>query len=427
MVTMILVIIVITLSRRLAAPGRRVPVVAIILVFATLVPIPTIYRNQMLPTISSAPPVDLFGIDSVSLNDDLSHLERWTKDNGGAWYTKAVSPGLLTNSVWSSLLLLKPISEHGVFHTFQSIPDISNSSLIKEARKQGYYTISKFSDQTTCWAGSDHAFDQNLSGPLGWRQIATRIYENASIVLPLVRPVLPRIPFSSVPPNHAGAYTYSIEREINEILSPSSTKTTTLVVGHSTYLHMPAYPKYLDMSWSEFKRVLWSPAYKIQDRSFDWQDTDRPDDAIPLRQWKLKRMQAVLSEAVEQTMFLERGGRMILFSDHGDRIGISPQNFHEDRYHNVMFATFNLPVRDTSLPISTMDSGPILGLVQREPFDPVVQYANSEPSEWPQLKHSAKIEWDGRVSFNNDLLSVIFKRLQSYRPISNAGEIPKMQ
>jgi hypothetical protein len=322
---------------------------------------------------------------------------------------------------------LKPISEHGVFHTFQSIPDISNSSLIKEARKQGYYTISKFSDQTTCWAGSDHAFDQNLSGPLGWRQIATRIYENASIVLPLVRPVLPRIPFSSVPPNHAGVYTYSIEREINEILSPSSTKTTTLVVGHSTYLHMPAYPKYLDMSWSEFKRVLWSPAYKIQDRSFDWQDTDRPDDAIPLRQWKLKRMQAVLSEAVEQTMFLERGGRMILFSDHGDRIGISPQNFHEDRYHNVMFATFNLPVRDTSLPISTMDSGPILGLVQREPFDPVVQYANSEPSEWPQLKHSAKIEWDGRVSFNNDLLSVIFKRLQSYRPISNAGEIPKMQ
>lgn len=422
MLSLTLFFIVIALSAALASPGHRASVVTVVLVFAVLVPVPTICRNKMTPTTPSVPPVVLLGIDSISQKDDLSHLESWTRSNGGMWYTKAVSPGLLTNAVWTSILLLKPVKEHGVFHTFQSSSDDSNSSLIKEAGKKGYCTVSVFPDQLTCWVGADYAFDLDRSGPVGWRQLATSIFSNASILLPLTKPFLPMLPFTTTPPNQAGTYTYCIERQFNEVFSQSSSKKATLVVGHSTYLHVPAYPKYMDLSWDECKRVMRSPAYRINDRSFDWQDTDRPDDPIPLHQWKLKRVQTALIEAVDRMGFLERGGRMILLSDHGDRIGISSRNFHEERYHNVMFATFNLPVRDASLPISTVDSGSILGLVEREPFDPVVEFTIGEPSEWRPLVDSAKLKWDGRVYLNDNLLSVIFRRLCTYRPYSQTSQ-----
>jgi hypothetical protein len=107
---------------------------------------------------------------------------------------------------------------------------------------------------------------------------------------------------------------------------------------------------------------------------------------------------------------------MILFSDHGDRIDINYDNFHEGRFCNVMFATFNLPVRDMDKPISTMDAGTILGLVLHEPFDPVVEFTVAEPSEWAPLVHSAKLEWNGRVRLDEGLLSIIFRRLRSHRP-----------
>jgi hypothetical protein len=372
--------------------------------------------------ISSTPQAVLLGIDSVSLSDNLSHLERWTKEKGGTWYSKAVSPGLLTNAVWSSILLMKPVREHGVFHTFQSGPDNSGSSLVTEARKQGYYTVSVFPDQLTCWVGSDFTFDKNRSGPVGWRQLATNLFANASILLPLVKPILPWFPIFSVPPNHAGSFTYSIEREFNEIFCQSSPGQPTLVVGHSTYLHVPAYPLYLDLSWEECKRVLRSPAFQLNDRSFNWQDQDQLNDVIPLRQWKLRHVQTVLTASIERSRFLERGGKMILLSDHGDRAGISSENFQEERFHNVMFATFNLPARQQDIPISTIDSGSLLGLVQRAPFDPVVEFALGEPSEWPPLVHSAQLTWNGRVYLNQKLLTVIFERLQGHRPWENLAD-----
>lgn len=189
--TLLLAFIVVVCSARLASPGRRISVVAIILLFAAIAPLPAICRNQMVPTIPAVPPVVLLGIDSVSQIDDLSHIENWTRNNGGAWYTRAVSPGLLTNPVWSSILFLKPVREHGVFHTFQSYPNPSVGSLVDAAKRQGYYTISAFSDQLTEWPGSDCDFDSDLSGPVGWRQLATNIFENASILLPLIKPILP--------------------------------------------------------------------------------------------------------------------------------------------------------------------------------------------------------------------------------------------
>lgn len=400
----------------LSTPGHRLYVVITILAFSVVAPLPVICRNQMIPKIPSPSPTVLLGIDSLSFSDNLSHIRHWTQTKGGAWYAKAVSPGLLTNPVWTSILLMEPVHEHGVFHVFQSRPDSSSESLIASAKKHGYYTVSFFSDQLTCWIGGDYAFDQNRSGPMGWRQLSTIIYEDSSILLPLWKPVLPNLPFSSVPPNHAGVYTYSIERELSEVLSQPPHKKGTLVVGHSTYLHIPSYPKYSDLSWDECKRVLRSQAFRIMDRSFDWQDVDRPKDPIPLRHWKVQRIQTAITEAMEWTGFLQRGGRMILFSDHGDRAGISPKNLHEERYYHVMFATFGLPVRELNEPISTMDSGSILGLAQNGPFDPSVEFAISEPSEWPLLVNSSKLNWDGRVHLNREMLANIFKRLQSYSP-----------
>lgn len=401
----------------LSTPGHRICVVTIILIFTILIPFPAIYRNQIKPSLPATPPVVLLGIDSLSHSDDLLQIKHWIRAKGGAWYTHAVSPGLLTNAVWTSIILSKPVHEHGVFHTFQSKPAIfSSDSLIDKAHEQGYYTVSVFPDQFTCWPGSEYNFDLNLSGPIGWRQLAVTIFENSSILLPLFRPILPRLPFSSVPPNHAGAYTYSIEREFNEILSQSSAKSATLVIGHSTYLHVPIYPKYSDLSWIEIKRVLRSPVNRITDRCFDWQDVDHPDDPIPLRQWKVRHVQTAITETIDRLRFLERGGKLILFSDHGNRIDLCSTNFNEDRYFHVMFASFGLPVRDLNTPISTMESASILGLVQNEHFDPVVEFAIGEPFEWEALAQSTKLDYSGRVHLNDELLSAIYKRLRSHRP-----------
>ena len=406
----------------LASPGHKASVVATLLICAVLAPLPCLWRNHRAPVPAVPPPLVLLGIDSLSLSDDLSHIRQWTLANGGAWYTYAVSPGLLTNAVWTSILLIKPVREHAIFHTFQSSVESSSNSLVEQAKKQGYYTVSMFPDQLTCWLGSEYAFDLDLSGPVGWRQLATSTFENASVVLPLFRPSLPRLPFSSVPPNHAGTFTYSIDREFNEMLSQSSAKGATLVMGHSTYLHLASYPKYFDLSLEECRKVLNSQAGRVKDRSFDWQDVDRPDDAIPIRRWKVMRVQSAIANALERSKFLERGGKMILISDHGDRVGLSPENFHEERYHRVMFATFGLPRRNASMPISVIDSGSILGLAEHRPFEPIVEYAMGDPAEWPLLMQSVRLRWDGSVHLDPDILSTIFTRLRSHRPWPTTGD-----
>jgi len=400
----------------LALPGHRISVVSILLISAILAPLPSLCGNHRFTVPLSPPPLILLGIDSLSHSDDLSYIRQFTQSNGGAWYKHAVSPGLLTNAVWTSILVMKPVREHGVFHTFQSRPKCSTASLVEEANKQGYYTVSVFPDQLTCWVGSDYAFNLDLSGPIGWRQLTSQIFGDASVLLPLVKPILPKFPFSSVPPNHTGSFTYSIDREFNEIFSQSSVQRGTLVIGHSTYLHVPAYPKYLDLSFEDFKRVLLSRASRLKDRSFDWQDLDQPDDAIPIRRWKVMHVQTAIADAMKRFRFFERGGKMILFSDHGDRVGLSDENFHDERYHHVMFATFGLPVRDLSLPISLIDSASILGLVQHKPFNPVVEYTNGNASEWSLLMKSASLKTDGSVHLNVGILSNIFKRLRSHQP-----------
>jgi len=97
------------------------------------------------------------------------------------------------------------------------------------------------------------------------------------------------------------------------------------------------------------------------------------------------------------------------------------QKYHSKRYYNVLLATFGLPVRDLDQPISTIDVGSILGLIQHEPADPQVEHAMGTPSEWQTLAKTARLEWDGKVLLNKDLLTSIFLRLDSHRPWCSAN------
>jgi hypothetical protein len=403
-----------------ARPGKKSMVVASLLAAGFVFPGLTLLRNQMGPSVPAVPPVVFLGIDSISRADDVATLRDWFAANGGTWYTEAVSPGLLTNAVWPGILMQKPVRESGVFHTFQDPDRGGGHDLVHMARAQGYRTVSFFSDQFTCWVGSSFPFDENRSGPRGWRQLATGIVANNSILLPLCRPWLPAFPWTVVPPNHAGVYTYSIRRELDDIFAQSSPGGKTMVFGHTTYLHTPDYPNILDLPWSTYRRVLAAPLRNVQDRSFDWQDRTRPYDVIPLREWKVQHIQEALIAAVRETRFLERGGRLLLISDHGDRIGISPETFRDPRYWNVLFATCNLPSQPADTPLSSLDAGRILGLTNTPPFPPVVEYANGNALEWRALGRSAKISWDGSVHFDDTILAGIFRRLQSYRPQSTA-------
>ncbi len=64
----------------------------------------------------------VLGLDSLSRRDAGEELRRMALARGGTWYARAVTPGLLTNVVWLSLVTSHRPSEIGVFFTFQS-PD----------------------------------------------------------------------------------------------------------------------------------------------------------------------------------------------------------------------------------------------------------------------------------------------------------------
>lgn len=407
----------------LAAPGSRLRVLTAIMVIGLIIPVPVaIHLPKNIQ--SGEAPLVLLGLDSLSHDDNLTLLKTWTEKNSGTWYSRPVTPGLLTNSVWTSLITMRPVHDHGVFHTFQPFPKLREiKTLIELAKQAGYRTVSVFPDQQTCWVGTQAGFDDDRSGPVGWRQLATSYVENASILLPLVRPLLPKLPFSAVPPNHLGTFTYNLDRELNEIFAMSSPGARTFVAAHLTYLHTPRFPQYAELSWQERLQVLGAEVRSVRDRSFDWQDIDLPTDPIPLNEWKEQRLQQAVVNSIETTKFLERKGRLFLFSDHGDRHGMTLDNFWEERYHRVLLLTFGLPTRDLEAPISLLDASSLLGLATESPaFDPIVEYMNSQSFEWSILMKSARPRWDGSVELDERLLRVIFRGLRSYRPW--ASQIP---
>ncbi len=409
-------LLVAVLSACRGRPGKRLMVGLCVLAAGFVLPGLTCGRNASTPSLSGPPPTVLLGLDSISLGDDVSYLRDWTVARGGEWHTNVVSPGLLTNAVWSSLVTQKPVREHGVFHTFQGIKDPGQCVLVRSAREQGYFTVALFSDQFTSWTGNECLFDRDRSGPKGWRQMATTLYANNSLLLPLARPLLPMLPWSTTPPNQAGTFAYSLRREINEIFTQSSAAGKTMVFGHVTYLHVPCYPSLFKLSEGDLRRVLAAAVSQVQDRSFDWQDFDHPDDALPLRRWKVRHLQETVVRGIEETGFLEQGGKLTLFSDHGDRLGLEPRTFRNPRYWNVLFATFNLPASEMEKPVSLLDCGAILGLTPSRPFAPVVEYALGNVEEWQLLGQTASVAWDGGVHLDEAVLASIRQRLESYRP-----------
>jgi hypothetical protein len=400
--------------------GWRGGIVAVVvLAIGLAVPQPVERQWLRTPTGAGRAPLVVLGLDSLSHGDDLGPLRALGERPGGAWYTHAVSPGLLTNAVWTSILVARPVREHGIFHTFQAFPAVADT-LVSRARRAGLRTVSVFPDQITCAVGSQAGFDEDRSGPVGWRQLATQLVENASLVLPVARPLLPAALRGSVPANHAGTFAYDIDRELDGIFAEGDRGGRALVVAHLTYLHHARFPSYGELGAEERHRVWWAPAGDVRDRSFDWQDQHASSDALELRPWKVRRLTTALEAAIARTGFFapERGGELVVLADHGDRLGLTPNTFWKPEYHHVPLLTVGLPARpDTDAPISLLDVRNLIGLGPDDaPHDPAVEFTVSAPRQWPQLVRSVQLAWDGSVTLDEALLAQIFRGLRLNRP-----------
>jgi hypothetical protein len=402
-----------------ASGWRGAVVAAVTLAVGLALPQPVARGWARVPHGPGRAPLVVLGLDSLSYDDDLAPLRVLGERHDGTWYTHAVTPGLLTNAVWTSILLDRPVREHGIFHTFQEFPAASDT-LVSRARAAGLRTVSVFPDQITCAVGSQAAFDEDRSGPVGWRQLATQLVENASLLLPVVRPLLPIAAVSAVPANHAGTFTYDVDRELDGIFGEGDRGGRALVVAHLTYLHHPRYPSYPELTPSERRRLWWAPAGDVRDRSFDWQDRHVSDDALELRPWKLRRLTTAVAAAVARTGFFtpERGGQLLVLADHGDRFGLTPNTFWKAEYHHVPLLTIGLPARpDPDAPVSLLDVANLIGLAPGEPaHDPAVEFTVSAPGQWPQLVRSVGLGWDGSVALDSTLLAQIFHGLRLHRP-----------
>lgn len=401
-----------------ARSGKRLALAIALVAVGVLSPMPMMMRAALELFLGHPSDVAVLGLDSVSHHDDIAALKSWTHASHGTWYEYPVAPGLLTNAVWSSILTMKPVKAHRVFHTFErlAVP----SDFLSASRAKGYYTVAVFPDQLTSAVGSRSGFDEDRSGPVGWRQLLLPIVANNSFLLPIVRPVFPRVWPMTSPANQAGTFTYDVRRDIRGILRAGSSGRRTLVSAHLTYTHLSAYPSVLDLTWTERWSVARAPAHLIQDRSFDWQDVDRPEDPIKLQDWKLRFLQRVIQEEVESARYLESGRVLVVFSDHGHRRGLSVENFQDPRYHRVVLATFGRPARCPKAPISLIDIASLLGLSDGR-AEPVVEFAMAPLNVWPDLMRSARFEWAGDVVLDAALLAQIFDGLARHQPWAELG------
>jgi hypothetical protein len=255
---------------------------------------------------------------------------------------------------------------------------------------------------------------------VGWRQLLLPIVANSSLLVPVLGSALPRPWPGASPSNEAGTFAYDLRREVRSLLRAGREGQPTFVAAHLTYIHLPVYPSALELTLSEFLAVMKVPARMVRDRTFDWQDLDLPGDPLPLNQWKIRRLQSVIRSEVTDARYLQQGGRMVLFSDHGSRGDLTMENFQNSQYHHVVLATFGLPPQCPKEPISLIDIGRLIGFSDVR-AEPAVEFALPERDQWPELVRSARLRWSGDVDLDEKLLAPSFADLRGHHPWSTAG------
>ncbi len=336
-----------------------------------------------------------------------------------------MTPGLFTNAVWTSIVTARPVHETGVFFTFQN-PEWSRlpRSLPVRAKEAGLRTCAFFSDQFTMQLGADLPFDENHSGPRGWLQAATSSLKDASWFLPIALAHLPPLPGAATPANQGGTFSYSLRRELSEVLSCGAGRPGgTLVLAHLDYLHQARYPGLTDLDPERRARVLAAPVSALVDESIHWQYPEHAEEPVGVYAWKLEHLQRVLREAVEGTGVLDPalGNQLVVLSDHGPRTGLTPENFGERRFWNVPLVTFGVAPRDPGHPISLLDVPALLGFSdpeRRGPAPAVVEYTIVSAEEMKEMVHATRIQPSGRADLDPAILQRAGARLKRFDPFA---------
>ncbi len=373
----------------------------------------------------------ILGVDSMGLLSDIGHLYYFAEQNGGAFYQRAVTPGLLTNAVWTAIFEHRPVHETGTTLIFQT-PDWNRSpfQLVREARKQGYQTWSYFTGQNTIYVGSVGYFEFDRSGPMGWLDNATVAAKNGSIFVSFVVSRLPHIPFSHIRRNQAGTYAYDLPTVVHNIFTDHEGPRPVFAVSHLGYLHDDAYPRFAQLSKSERRLLLTARIDSLVDAGSDWQILPVKGDRIDLRNWKYQYVQRVVTDEINKSGFLkaQNHNRLVILSDHGVRTGLSNENFGSENYYRVPLITFGLPVRDLLKPISLLDIPSLVGIEDSTspgPAAPIVEYINFErQGDFVREIGAAKWTADGRINFLPQTVSASLRQLRSYTPsweVNNVG------
>jgi len=365
----------------------------------------------------------ILGVDSMGLLSDIGHLYYFAQENGGSFYQRTVTPGLLTNAVWTAIFEHRPVHETGTTLIFQT-PDWSRSpfQMVREAKKQGYQTWSYFTCQNTTYVGSLGGFDYDRSGPMGWLDNASVAAKNGSVFVSFVVSRLPKIPFSRFPQNQSGTYAYDLRTLIHNIFSDHDGTRPVLAIGHLGYLHNDVYPNLTQLTKAERRLLLTARIDSLKDAGTDWQILPVPGDRIDLRNWKYQNVQRVITDEITQTGFLnaQNKNRLVIMSDHGTRTGLTNENFGSETYYRVPLITFNLPVRDVLKPISLLDLSSIIGIedpTSPGPADPMVEYINFDRlDEFVHEIGAAKWTADGRVTLRPETGKRVLAQLRSYAP-----------
>jgi hypothetical protein len=425
-----LAVLLVALGIAAIGPKRRTIPAALLFLLAWGVAVsPHAGQNRTAPRDS----VFILGLDSLSQSDALDPLRRAVAGSNGTWYQHPVTPGLLTNSVWTAIVQHRQVHETGVFLTYQ-LPDWKRSpyQLVSEGKRRGFESWSFFSDQFTTHIGSMAGFDVDRSGPVGWLQLATAAVKETHILAPVLLPRLPRLPFARTPRNQSGTFGFRLSTELHDFFTAGSRDAKILAAGHVDYLHQAAYPAMSDLTPAERGRVRRANAAAIRDLSLHWQYPEWKGEPLGIYAWKIARLQHEVAKAMRDTGASDpaRRNRIIILSDHGNRKDIAGGDFARQRYYKVLFATIGIPGHDPRKPVSLVDI-PLL-LDWPDPSRPgaadlVVEYVNNEsPKEWVTMMESAVLARNGTVLLDPKITAAVGQRLLAYRPHSGVQAYEKV-